>query len=296
MRKILAGLFAFLLSIGSATALVSPNIDTVNTTGFAHTATAASSIAVTSVSTAQANDLLFVVSYVEATGSPSPGISSISGGGLTYTARKISQLTNPSACGPTGGNTCYDDFEIWTAPISGTLGSSTITVNYNKSFDAGVVGIFGVHGIGNLASPWDTNVALPVLNTHTTNSTVALQVTGYQTTIVNDLGLVFITEAGPAISAACTSGSTCICFAGPSADDTTLMFGGTSATNYAVLYVGSHQLSSAVSSSTNKLVGLSGNCGAPASNTALPFQFLSDAVAGVAGSTGGATFMLNVGD
>lgn len=116
------------------------------------------------LTTANANDIIVVVSAVE--GTTTPNVSSVTGGGLTFTLRSRNNFN------PSGGG--YVSVEVWSALATTALSAVVFTVNYTATYDDAAVMAFGVSGC-NTAVPWDSNVSLPNM-THTAGTPLSFTI------------------------------------------------------------------------------------------------------------------------
>lgn len=116
------------------------------TTGWT-SASSASSVALSGLTTSNTNDIIVVCSC-----SQGASISSISdGASLTWQSRKT---YNP---------TSTDYVEIWWAAASSKLSSDAITVHYGGTFSYAQAMAFGVSGAYSLTSPFDPSPSLPAI-------------------------------------------------------------------------------------------------------------------------------------
>lgn len=125
--------------------MASPFID-----GFNSGIASGTNVKILTLTTANANDLIAVVSYCEANSVPGPAITNISSPGLSFVARS----GNPSA-GSTIGR-----LEIWYALASSPLSSQSITINYISTFDDCSAIVFGISGVIVPTSPLDPSVTI----------------------------------------------------------------------------------------------------------------------------------------
>lgn len=127
------------------------------------------------LTTTMTNDIIVVLAFVEANHVALRTVSSVSGGGLTWQKRG----------GHNDGSSV--DFEYWWAlSPSAQGGGMAITVTLTGVPDDWTLVAFGVNGC-NTASPWDTNVSLPVFAQGTVSSLAAT----ISTTRANDMILAF---------------------------------------------------------------------------------------------------------
>lgn len=75
---------------------------------------------------------------------------------LSFTKRSAKSIAGTSA---------NIALEVWTAVAASALSSESITVNANSTVDAGSIVAFGVNGVADTASPWDTEAGLPYSTT-----------------------------------------------------------------------------------------------------------------------------------
>ena len=129
-----------------------------------------------------ANDVLVALSYTENNSAAAAAITGISGGGLTWTRRIRS---NSSASG---------SMEIWYAPVTGTLGVTTVTVTYASAVDNAAVLLMAITGCD--ASRWDASgtLAARVSNTGGLASWSA-SLSGVSTSQARDMVLAMIGTA-----------------------------------------------------------------------------------------------------
>ena len=115
---------------------------------------------------------------------PHPSVVSITSPGLLWNLRGSATTGSIPACYGPGAKTCYVDAEEWVAtainPISTTF---TITVNSDPSIS--IINVFGVHGSGG----FDTNLALPTVNSALVNTPSTVDVPGVSTTQFPDMAL-----------------------------------------------------------------------------------------------------------
>lgn len=112
-------------------------------------------------------------------------VSSVTATGLTFTKRVgIDGKGGFNTTG--GGNPGLNSLELWTAPSTSALSSKVITVNASNNPDCGCIIAFGVNGVNNINSPWDTNAGLTYSNFSTAQAGSNASVTGVSTTQAND--------------------------------------------------------------------------------------------------------------
>jgi hypothetical protein len=108
------------------------------------------------LTTTKTNDVIVVLASAEdLVHSRLPSVSSVTATGLTFSHRSTETATTD----------LYLDEEVWyavaTSAFSGTI---TVTFTDSRTLDDAAVVAFGVANT-NTASPWDSNVALPAVNT-----------------------------------------------------------------------------------------------------------------------------------
>ena len=147
IRALLLTVFALLA--GPAFAVVA--IDGSCATGIA---TATTTLTAT-LTTTQTNDVIVLGVNNERTSVQASyaAVSNISGGGLTWHSRKVVQVN-----GGAGG--AWNTSEEWWATSAGTLSAQVITITFSTTIDDSTVAVCAFSG-GNVANPFDSNVALP---------------------------------------------------------------------------------------------------------------------------------------
>jgi hypothetical protein len=107
------------------------------------------------LTTSAVNDLIVVAIHTNKSAAPPAVVSSItSTSGLVFTRRG----------GSTGTLNFPNDQELWTAPSTAVLVGEIITVNFAPTPFGVTIFAFGVNGIANLASPWDSSLTLPTID------------------------------------------------------------------------------------------------------------------------------------
>lgn len=127
------------------------------------------------LTTTKTNDMICII-FPLASGITLSSISSTSG--LTFTKRTETGLL-------TGGG----NWQFYTAPSALALTSEVITVTYGSSTSTRIVA-FAVAGVGNTASPFDTNVSVPAAKVDNLNHTTISEV--ISTDYTNDLTFAFM--------------------------------------------------------------------------------------------------------
>jgi hypothetical protein len=147
-----------------------PAIDASGPTLTQFNSASSGSIAVTTTST---NDLIMIFVQTTRRSTSAATITGITGASLSWANRANRQDAYVGSC--FAFNNCFGDVEIWWACSPSALTASSMTVNLNQSADEVALIAFGVTGICPSATPFDTNVGLPIkpaANTGTSGSNV----------------------------------------------------------------------------------------------------------------------------
>jgi hypothetical protein len=121
------------------------------------------------LTTANANDLIVVVIATEKSTSTIITVSSVTAAGLTFTRRSAVAAADTTIARP--------NLETWTAPAATAQVALAILVTTSANVDDGCIVAFGVSGAFSIASPWDSNVALPATIDRSATTTNAPSVT-----------------------------------------------------------------------------------------------------------------------
>ena len=148
------------------------------------------------LTTAMSNDVIVLHVVLNAEGGPGqdqfpPSVLGVTGGGLNW-ARRGSPVSGQGAGFGNGNN--FIDAETWWAPAPTPLSSAVITINVSSDLAFIDAYAFGVSGITNPLSPWDTNGSLPAVVNHLNGPAQQPSVSGVSTTSSNGMVLFFLDE------------------------------------------------------------------------------------------------------
>lgn len=128
--------------------------------------TALTSLAAPAVTTTTPAVIVVIVHcgcFQNATPPVPPFCTGVTGGGLTFTQRGTSQTYN-------AGTQTQQEMSVWYANATANLTGAVFTANFtgltgsNNFFAGGLIEVLVVTGCKTPATPWDTNVSLPVFS------------------------------------------------------------------------------------------------------------------------------------
>jgi len=149
---------------------------------FARKGLGATSTITVDVAGFSANDVIVLATYCLQTAGVA--VSTVTGGGLTWTRRARTH-------GSTRGN-----LEIWSAQVTGTLASSTITVTYAAAVDSASVLAMALTGVD--AARWDANAGVPAMASNAVAGSWTASVPSVATSSARDLVLAVLGVSGNA--------------------------------------------------------------------------------------------------